>query len=225
MFPSTGGRPFASDELNRRVEQALAHSPSVASAQAALRQAQENTNAARGGLFPSVDAKAGATRGNKRLRRSDDGCGADAAPRRSRSTTPASTSATRWILFGGVRRTVEAQSALADAQRFQLEGTYLSLAANVATASFREASLREQIHATEQIIADYQDGTRSGREAERRSARNRCPMCWSCAPRSPPCRRPCRRCARRSSRRRRNSRSISASSRRRRNSPRSISMR
>ncbi len=146
---------FASDELNRRVGQALAHSPSVASAQAALRQAQENVNAARGGLFPSVDAKAGATRGNITE--------FNGAP-----TTGAATGASTFTLynvgvnvgytldlFGAVRRTIEAQSALADAQRFQLEGTYLSLAANVATASFREASLREQIHATEQIIDDY----------------------------------------------------------------------
>jgi NodT family efflux transporter outer membrane factor (OMF) lipoprotein len=146
---------FASEELNRRVGQALAHSPSVASAQAALRQAQENTNAARGGLFPSVDAKAAATRGNINE--------FNGAP-----TTGAVTGASTFTLynvgvnvgytldlFGGVRRTIEAQSALADAQRFQLEGTYLSLAANVATASFREASLREQIHATEQIIDDY----------------------------------------------------------------------
>ncbi|MGH8123182.1 MAG: efflux transporter outer membrane subunit, partial [Rudaea sp.] len=58
-------------------------------------------------------------------------------------------------LFGSVRRGVEAQSAAADFQRFQLEGTYLSLAANVATASFREASLREQIRATEDIIDAY----------------------------------------------------------------------
>jgi len=145
---------FASDELNRRIAQALAHSPSVASAQAALRQAQENANAARGALFPSVDAKAGATRGNITQ--------FNGVP--AGSTTGASTFTLYNVgvnvgytldLFGGVRRTVEAQSALAEAQLFQLEGTYLSLASNVATASFREASLREQIRATEQIIADY----------------------------------------------------------------------
>ena len=55
---------FTSDELDRRVDQALAHSPTVASAQAALRQAQENVNATRGSLFPSVDANVGAQRGN-----------------------------------------------------------------------------------------------------------------------------------------------------------------
>ncbi len=149
---------FASDELNRRVEQALAHSPSVASAQAALRQAQENTNAARGALFPSIDAKAGATRGNA------NGFGFGTGT----TTTAASGIPSTFTLynagvnvgytldlFGAVRRGVEAQAAAADQQRFQLEGTYLSLAANVATASFREASLREQIRATEEIVADY----------------------------------------------------------------------
>ena len=146
---------FASDELNWRVAQALAHSPSVASAQAALRRAQENANAARGALFPSVDAKAGVTRGNVTQFNGVPATG---------GATGASTFTLYNVgvnvgytldLFGGVRRTIEAQSALADAQLFQLEGTYLSLASNVATASFREASLREQIHATEQIIADY----------------------------------------------------------------------
>jgi NodT family efflux transporter outer membrane factor (OMF) lipoprotein len=58
-------------------------------------------------------------------------------------------------LFGGVRRGVEAQNAQTDYQRFQLEGTYQTLAANVATASFHEASLRGQIRATEEIIGAY----------------------------------------------------------------------
>jgi NodT family efflux transporter outer membrane factor (OMF) lipoprotein len=145
---------FVSDELNRRVEQALAHSPSVASAQAALRQAQENTNVARGALFPSVDAKAGATRGN--ANGLEGGVGSPAGGPSTFTLYNAGVNVGYTLdLFGGVRRNVEAQSALADSQRFQLEGTYLSLAANVATASFREASLREQIHAQEQIIEDY----------------------------------------------------------------------
>src|SRR6185437_550426 len=41
---------FGNDELTRRVNQALAHSPTIASAQASLREAQENAAAARGGL-------------------------------------------------------------------------------------------------------------------------------------------------------------------------------
>ena len=144
---------FASDELNRRVEQALAHSPTIASAQAALRQAQENTNAARGALFPSVDAKAGVTRGNA------NGFGSIGSSGSGPSTFTLYNAGVNvgytLDLFGSARRGVEAQSALADFQRFQLEGTYLSLAANVATASFREASLREQIRATQEIIDAY----------------------------------------------------------------------
>ena len=147
---------FASDELNRRVEQALAHSPIVASAQAALRQAQENANAARGGLFPSVDAKAGATRGNA------NGFGVATTGAASSSGPSTFTLYNAGVnvgytldVFGSVRRGVEAQSAVADFQRFQLDGTYLTLSANVATASFREASLRAQIRATEEIVDVY----------------------------------------------------------------------
>ena len=62
--PSAGGRRSSSDEIDHRVDQALAHSPTIASAQAALKQAQENVSAANGGLFPSIDANVGAQRGN-----------------------------------------------------------------------------------------------------------------------------------------------------------------
>jgi len=60
-------------------------------------------------------------------------------------------------LFGGIRRGIEAQSAVADFQQYQLEGTYLTLAANVVATSFLEASLRGQINATEEIISAYEE--------------------------------------------------------------------
>ncbi len=63
--PARWWATFGNDELDRRVERALAHSPTIASAQAALRQAQEGANVARGSLLPSVDAQAGVTRGNQ----------------------------------------------------------------------------------------------------------------------------------------------------------------
>lgn len=139
---------FGNDELSQRIEQALTNSPSVASAQAALRQAQENVNAARGSLFPSVDANAGATRQN--------GIAAGTPGTSPFTVYNAGVGVSYTLdLFGGVRRGVEAQSALADLQRYQLEGTYLSLAANVATTSILEASLREQIRATEEIVDLY----------------------------------------------------------------------
>src|SRR5215472_2865588 len=145
---------FASDEIDRRVEQALTHSPSLSSAQAALRQAQENANAARGALFPSIDAKAGATRGNA------NGFGFTEPSLGGGPSTFTLYNAGVSVgytldLFGGIRRQVEAETAIAESQRFVLEGTYQALAANVVTASFREAALREEIRATQEIITAY----------------------------------------------------------------------
>jgi NodT family efflux transporter outer membrane factor (OMF) lipoprotein len=142
---------FVNPEIDRRVEQALAHSPTITSAQAALRQAEENVNAARGSFFPSVDANAGVTRGNANFF-------GDLAPGQSVFNLYNAGVNVNYTLdlFGGVRRGVEAQSAVANFQQFQLEGTYLTLVANVLTTSFREASLRGQIQATEEIIALYQ---------------------------------------------------------------------
>lgn len=149
--PAKWWTTFANSELERRIDQALAHSPTVASAQAALRQAQENTNAARGSLFPAVDAKAGATRGNA------NGLGVSEPGQGSTFTLYNAGIGVSYTLdlFGSVRRGIEAQSALADYQQFLLQGTYLTLASNVTTTSFREASLREQIRATEEIVDVY----------------------------------------------------------------------
>lgn len=142
---------FGNSELNRRVEQALANSPTVVSAQAALRQAQENVAAQRGSLFPSVDANLGATRQNALAAGTGTGTGSPFTVYNAGVGI-----AYTLDLFGGVRRGIEAQSALADWQRFQLEGTYLALAANVTTTSVLEASLREQVRATEEIVDLYQ---------------------------------------------------------------------
>ena len=56
-------------------------------------------------------------------------------------------------IFGANRRQVESLAALAEASRFQLDATYLTLTANVVTAAIQEAGLRAQIAATEQVIA------------------------------------------------------------------------
>src|SRR5581483_9714632 len=55
-------------------------------------------------------------------------------------------------VFGGVRRSIESVETQADAQRFALEATYLTLPSNLAGAALQEASLRGQIAATQPII-------------------------------------------------------------------------
>ena len=56
-------------------------------------------------------------------------------------------------LFGGTRRELEALQAQVDYQRFQLEGAYLTLTANIVTTAVQEASLRARIRATREILA------------------------------------------------------------------------
>jgi len=56
-------------------------------------------------------------------------------------------------LFGSTRRELEALQAEIDFQRYESQAARLMLAGNVVTAAIREASLREQITATEEIIA------------------------------------------------------------------------
>jgi NodT family efflux transporter outer membrane factor (OMF) lipoprotein len=55
-------------------------------------------------------------------------------------------------VFGGTRRQVEASSAQAEAQRFVLEATYLTLTSNIALAAIQEASLRDQIEVTNDVV-------------------------------------------------------------------------
>ncbi len=148
--PAQWWKTFSSDALNRRVEQALTNSPTVASAQAALRQADAQTGAARGGLFPSIDASAGATR-QKNPASTTGGLSTSPYTIHNVSIDVGYT----LDLVGGVRRGIEAQSAQADFQRNQLDATYLSLATNVVTTSIREAALRGQIRATEEITDVY----------------------------------------------------------------------
>ena len=75
-------------------------------------------------------------------------------------------------LFGGVRRGIEAQLAQADFQRAQLDTTYLTLAANVVTASLQEASLREQLRATEEILASQRKSLHIAEQQQRIGAKS-----------------------------------------------------
>lgn len=146
---------FGSPEIDRRIAIALEHNPSVTSAQAALRQAQENLNAAAGGQYPAVSGALGATRQKSSL--AGVGIENSTAPNPIYTLYNASVSVSYTIdLFGSIRRQVEAQAALADVQQAELDATYQALIANVVTASVQEASLRAQITATRDIITAFE---------------------------------------------------------------------
>ena len=142
---------FGSEELDALVTEALRANPSVQAATAALRQAEENTAAQRGSFFPAVQAGFDATRER-------DPTGVLSPNLTSGAAlyslyTPQVTVSYVPDVFGGNRRQVESLAALAEASRFQLDATYLTLTANVVTTAIQESGLRAEIAATERVIA------------------------------------------------------------------------
>jgi NodT family efflux transporter outer membrane factor (OMF) lipoprotein len=142
---------FASEELDALVAEALRANPSVQAATAALRQAQENTAAQRGAYFPAAQAGFDAARQRDAVGVLSPNLTSGAAL--YNLYTPAVTVSYVPDLLGGNRRQVESLAALAEASRYQLDATYLTLTANVVTTAIQEAGLRAQIAATVRVIA------------------------------------------------------------------------
>lgn len=144
---------FHSEPLNTLVEQSLKANPDLKAAEAALRQARENLYAEQGSNYPSVDANASATR--ERLAGASQGHPGTAT---TFNLYRASVDVTYALdLFGGEQRLIESDVAQAEYQQFQLEASYLTLTSNVVALAIQEASLREQIAATEDIVKSESD--------------------------------------------------------------------
>jgi NodT family efflux transporter outer membrane factor (OMF) lipoprotein len=147
---------YRSAELDALVEQALEANPDLDAARAALRRANELLYAQQGALFPTIGANASGTQ------QLYNGAQAGQPGTTSQfSVTTASLSISYAPdLWGGVRRQVESQAALAEYQRFQLEAAYLTLTSNVVVAAVNLASLRGQVAATETIVRLQTEGLR-----------------------------------------------------------------
>jgi NodT family efflux transporter outer membrane factor (OMF) lipoprotein len=143
---------FHSEPLNQLIEEALKANPTLDAAQATLRQAQENVAAQKGVFFPGVSGDLSTTR--------EKISGASFGNPNSNqlfTLTTGSVSVSYGIdIFGGERRQLESTEAQAEYQRYQLEAAYLTITSNVVAAAIQEASLRAQIAATQEIIADEQ---------------------------------------------------------------------
>ena len=146
---------FESPELNGLIKEALRANPDIQAAAAALKVAQQNVRAQRATLFPTVQSNFGAA-----ANQVPNFLSAPTADPNNYSYslfTLGLTLTYNLDLWGANRRQIESLDALAEAQCFQLEGAYLSLAANVVAAAILEASLRGQIEATQRIIATQRD--------------------------------------------------------------------
>ena len=147
-------RAFGSTRLNGLVDQALHNSPSLAAAEAALRQAEQIQKAQAGStLYPTVSGKLGASRNGTNAASS----GQSGDSRHTYNLYNAGVAVGYdFDLFGGNRRALEALSAKSDYQNFQLAGARLSLAGNIVTTAFGQAQLNEQITASEAILQAQQ---------------------------------------------------------------------
>ena len=140
---------FHCKPLNAITARAIEGNADLEAAHAALRIANANTDAARGGFFPQIGASFGS---------SDQKPSASQVPAGS-STSPYSLSSGQLSVsyvadvFGLNRRTVEALTAQAEVQYFEAEASYLTLTSRMALAAVQEAALREQIQAAETSVS------------------------------------------------------------------------
>jgi NodT family efflux transporter outer membrane factor (OMF) lipoprotein len=146
---------FQSESLDGLVRAALRDSPTVESAKATLRSAQESYNAQWGALLvPAVDGSFSGTREKV----PGAAFGAPSLGASEFTLVSASVNVSyRLDLFGASRRQLEALRAQTSFQRWELEAANLTLTGNVVTTAINVASLRAQIATANDIVASEQD--------------------------------------------------------------------
>jgi NodT family efflux transporter outer membrane factor (OMF) lipoprotein len=149
-IPAEWWQVFHSAPLNRLIQDALAANPNLTAAQAALRQAHENTLAQKGFYYPNLEAGFSAGR-NLTPTEALSPAGPTYNPYYSLVTPQLNVSFVPDV-WGANRRAVESLAAQEQSQQFQLEATYLTLTSNVVAGAVQEASLRGQIEVAQETI-------------------------------------------------------------------------
>jgi NodT family efflux transporter outer membrane factor (OMF) lipoprotein len=139
--------------LDQLLKDAISGNQDLAAARAHLAASQESVNAARGALYPRLDAAASVTR--ERISYAAFGLAQPPATFNVFSVGP--TVSYSLDLFGQNRRLVEQQAALAERQQYQLDAAYLALTGNAVSQALTLASLNAQIGAVRDIIAEDQN--------------------------------------------------------------------
>lgn len=139
--PADWWRLFGSAPLNHLMTQAVDANPSIQAARASLRAAEETAQATWGDLLPALSGSASAGRSKqtgteKPSNLYQTALGLSFAP----------------DIFGAARHTRESAQASAEAARFELEATHLSLTAAVATTAVQEAFVRERLKTALDIV-------------------------------------------------------------------------
>jgi NodT family efflux transporter outer membrane factor (OMF) lipoprotein len=143
-------RLFRSPALNALIQRALDNNPSLQSAIATLRSANQAVYAQEGKFFPLIQ-------GNFTPTYNQTSTSLSPIPSSGALVYALHTAQLQVTytldIWGLNRRTVESLQAQADNQRFQVEAAYLTLTSNIVVAAITEASLRGQIDATNELIS------------------------------------------------------------------------
>jgi NodT family efflux transporter outer membrane factor (OMF) lipoprotein len=138
---------YQSPNLNQVLEQAINSSPTLTAAKATLAQVQQALIQTQGDYYPQVNINAAAQRQ-----------GTSAAKSLPAATTNlysvGATVSYAPDVFGSTRRQEEQAAALVENQQYQLAAAYLTLTGTVVTQAIDIASVRQQISAVQDIIAD-----------------------------------------------------------------------
>jgi NodT family efflux transporter outer membrane factor (OMF) lipoprotein len=138
-----------SPRLDATIRAALAHNRDLTAARATLAQMQALAAASEGAQYPQLDLDASAGRQKYGA--------AFLGPEKLPPFTFYSVGFGVSYLFdfaGGVRRTIEQQRALAQAQQHELDAAALALSGNVAHEALAAASARAQVESVEGLLAD-----------------------------------------------------------------------
>jgi NodT family efflux transporter outer membrane factor (OMF) lipoprotein len=156
-IPAEWWQLFHSNEVDQLVRTGIANSPTLAAAQAALRQAEENLKVQIGNLLiPAFNVGFNGTRqrfASSTIGVSSSGTTGISTPSPVFNLFNANVSVSYILdVFGGSRRQVEAYLAQVDYQQFQVLATYLTLTSNIVTTAITVASYESQIKATVALI-------------------------------------------------------------------------
>jgi NodT family efflux transporter outer membrane factor (OMF) lipoprotein len=137
--------PFGSHKLDDVMRKAIDGNLGLEAADATIAQANEAVTSVAGALSPQVDIGA---QGGRQRATGATGFGTSnfyaVGPRVSFDLD----------LFGGTKRRVEEQTALADIQRHRFDAAYLTVTGDVATQALSLASARAQLAAVESLLAN-----------------------------------------------------------------------
>ncbi|HEY8025765.1 MAG TPA: efflux transporter outer membrane subunit [Burkholderiaceae bacterium] len=147
-LPDQWWKLFSSPQLDALVQQAVANSPTLAAAEATLRQSQNNLRAGYGVFFPQAEAEVAHTR-----ERSAPIVQGSAIPGNVFNVAIASGNiGYAFDIFGGQRRAVEALQAQSDEQRQLLRAAYLALTANMVNTCIARAAYSAEIGETQKLL-------------------------------------------------------------------------